>query len=354
MFLLPTLVVGWRWGLPRTRDLPSSSVIATAFFKGFARLPLKGQSTFLKGSHALYCFTIDRYPRPLANVVLLRDETCTGTVKRLRVEGSVQGNWLFLSQNGEDASTFRPSNVDAVFLYAHGGAFLYSSELPLAGGLVNLLDRLQVNHGVSAALFAVHYRTVPEYPFPGALDDMAAAYKYLEKEQGVSAKRIFFIGDSAGGNLVTSLGLRLALEDLPQPGGIIAIAPWLDLSPDRTYREPIRDYVRPDSQLYPNAKMYSKSAQEARTNMLISPICADSQSLAKLANYMLVVGDDDVFYEESIEFIEKLDEASAPESKHVAVIGEDCPHVYALVHGAYGEAGESSRDAIAEFVAHQI
>jgi len=70
-------------------------------------------------------------------------------------------------------------------------------------------------------------------PFPTAVIDAVAAYKYLVCEVGFIPQNITVAGDSAGGNLALAL-TRYAVESrlphLPSPGGFIAVSPLADLS----------------------------------------------------------------------------------------------------------------------------
>ena len=75
-----------------------------------------------------------------------------------------------------------------------------------------------------------------ENPFPTAIIDATAAYKYLVCEVGFLPQNITVAGDSAGGNLALAL-TRYIVESrfshLPPPGGLIASSPWADMSLSR-------------------------------------------------------------------------------------------------------------------------
>ena len=77
----------------------------------------------------------------------------------------------------------------------------------------------------------------PENPFPTAVLDTIAAYKYLVCEVGFLAENITVAGDSAGGNLSLAL-IRYIIESrlphLPPPGGLITSSPPTDLSSSRS------------------------------------------------------------------------------------------------------------------------
>ena len=81
--------------------------------------------------------------------------------------------------------------------------------------------------GVKALLF--DYRLAPEHPYPAAVDDCLAAYRWLLAE-GYAPANIVVGGESAGGTL--TLALLVALRDLalPLPSGGVSISPVTDLT----------------------------------------------------------------------------------------------------------------------------
>ena len=90
--------------------------------------------------------------------------------------------------------------------------------------------------------FAVDYRLTasapnpPENPFPAALLDTLAAYRYLVQDAGFAPENIIVAGDSAGGNLAVTLALHLVenpVSALPPPGRVLTASAWLDLSTSR-------------------------------------------------------------------------------------------------------------------------
>ena len=70
-------------------------------------------------------------------------------------------------------------------------------------------------------------------PFPAAVIDAIAAYKYLVCEVGFLPQNITVAGDSAGGHIalaVTRYIIESRLPHLPPPGGLIALSPPADMS----------------------------------------------------------------------------------------------------------------------------
>jgi acetyl esterase/lipase len=127
--------------------------------------------------------------------------------------GSVMAEWIDIP--GADPS--------AVLLYLHGGGYVIGS-LSTHRHLVADLARAGGIRGLSVA-----YRLAPEHPYPAAIDDGVAAYRWLVA-RGVDPGRIVIAGDSAGGGL--SLAVLLALRDAgdPLPAAAVLLSPWTDLA----------------------------------------------------------------------------------------------------------------------------
>ena len=111
---------------------------------------------------------------------------------------------------------------DRVVLYTHGGGFVANS----IASHRKLAAHLAKATGTRA--FMPDYRLAPEHPFPAALDDALAAYRYL-RGQGIEAGNIVTAGDSAGGNLAVSLVVKLRELGEPLPAAIVAFSPWVDM-----------------------------------------------------------------------------------------------------------------------------
>ena len=111
---------------------------------------------------------------------------------------------------------------DKVIVYVHGGGYVMGS----AGSHRDMTGRL--SKAASARVLSLNYRMAPEHPFPAAVDDTVAAYKWL-LDQGIKPANIAIAGDSAGGGLAFA-GL-LAIRDAghPVPAAGVGISPWVDM-----------------------------------------------------------------------------------------------------------------------------
>ena len=159
---------------------------------------------------------------------------------------------------------------EGVVLYLHGGGFV-GGELEYAKAFGSVLA---VRCGVR--VFCPAYRLAPEHPYPAALEDALESYRYL-LGKGYAPGHIALCGESAGGGLCYSLCLKLKQEGLPQPGCVIAISPWTDLScSGESYRENEKaDPSISREQLSYYAKCYGADPRDP----LASPIHGDLRQL---------------------------------------------------------------------------
>ncbi len=114
----------------------------------------------------------------------------------------------------------RDANGSAL-IYFHGGGYV------LGSAKTNVVLPLRVGVASGIPVLTVEYRLAPEHPFPAAVDDALAVYRWL-LESGYEPGRIGVFGDSAGGGLTLALALRVRDEGLPQPGALVAISPGAD------------------------------------------------------------------------------------------------------------------------------
>ncbi|KAG0302461.1 hypothetical protein BGZ97_002335, partial [Linnemannia gamsii] len=121
------------------------------------------------------------------------------------------------------------TECDIVLLAVHGGGFIDGKALMFLDYYRKLMKSVQQTQGMKIGILSVEYGLAPENPFPGALNEITAAYQDLVKQYGVDSKRIVLFGDSAGGNLVlsTSVKLRDAYSNLGSPAGHVLICPWV-------------------------------------------------------------------------------------------------------------------------------
>lgn len=109
-------------------------------------------------------------------------------------------------------------------LYLHGGGYIACSPETHRLLIGSLVRRLRVTAWVP------RYRLAPEHPYPAALEDALAAYRFLLEQRQTPPARLLIAGDSAGGGLTLALMQRVRDLGLPLPAGIVAFSPWTDLA----------------------------------------------------------------------------------------------------------------------------
>mgnify|MGYP001421449692 CR=1 FL=1 len=117
--------------------------------------------------------------------------------------------------------------------------------------LDDFIERTAEEKEARARVLALDYRLAPEHPFPAALEDSIAAYRWL-LEEGIKPQHIAIGGDSAGGGLTfaTLVSLRDAGDSLPACS--IPLSPWVEFEgtgDSITSRADIDPMVRQDLDL---------------------------------------------------------------------------------------------------------
>lgn len=95
---------------------------------------------------------------------------------------------------------YRPHGAEIlpVIVSVHGGGWVYGSKEVYQYYCMSLCQR-------GFAVVNFNYRLAPESPYPAALEDTAAVFKWVEAnvaQYGMDANNIFAVGDSAGANLL--------------------------------------------------------------------------------------------------------------------------------------------------------
>lgn len=164
---------------------------------------------------------------------------------------------------------------NAALLYLHGGGYVIGS--------LDSHRHLAAEAGRACGMpaLALDYRLAPEHPFPAAVEDALAGYRFL-LGRGVRAARIALAGDSAGGGLVVALMVALREEGLPQPGCGWCISPWVDMEAigDSMTGKAAADPTVQRAGILDMARLYLDGADPR--SPLAAPLYADLKGLAPL------------------------------------------------------------------------
>jgi monoterpene epsilon-lactone hydrolase len=180
-------------------------------------------------------------------------------------------------------------------MYLHGGCYIFGS----AATHRDLIGRLSLATGMW--VLAPDYRLAPEHPFPAAVDDALAAYRWL-LGTGIEAGRIVIAGDSAGGGLALATLLALRDEGDPLPAAGVLLSPVTDLtcSSDSYASRAASDPFFTRQQMVTLVAHYLAGADPA--SVLASPIYADLTGLPPL---LVHVGSDEVLLDDATRLAER-------------------------------------------------
>ena len=189
-----------------------------------------------------------------------------------------------------------PSAVPGrVVLYLHGGGYVIGSPRShrhLAAAIATASQ---------AGALLLDYRLAPEHPYPAAVEDATAAYRWL-LGQAVAPERIVIAGDSAGGGLTVATLLALREAGVPLPAGGVCISPWVDLTFSggsyltKADSDPIVN--RPGIDQMARAYLGATPATEA----LASPLFADLRGLPPL---LIHVGSEEVLLDDALQLADR-------------------------------------------------
>jgi acetyl esterase/lipase len=180
------------------------------------------------------------------------------------------------------ALRFKPEEARSarLLLYFHGGGYAIGSAETHQGFTSQLAASLKYE------ALSLDYRLAPEAPFPAALQDVTSVYTHL-LESGMLSSDIVLAGDSAGGGLCLSLALKLKEMGIPQPGGIILMSPWTDLTLSGASYDELDDLDPVTDQDSINMMKEAYLDGERPQNPLVSPVYGN---LAGLPPILIQVG----------------------------------------------------------------
>ena len=194
---------------------------------------------------------------------------------------------------------------EGVILYLHGGGYT-------CGGLEYALGfGSALADACGARVFCAAYRLAPESRFPAALEDAAVAYQYL-LDKGYPPEEISLCGESAGGGLCYSLCMYLRQRELPLPGSIVAISPWVDLTGSGESNEENRD--KDVSLSNEQLDFFTRCYTDTPTEPLVSPLFGD---LAEMPPSLIFAGGDEILLSDAKRLHEKLRQQGRVSQLHI-------------------------------------
>jgi len=190
-------------------------------------------------------------------------------------EEGVAGEWIQASGAG----------TGAVLLYLHGGAFVAGSPATHR----ELAARISGSGG--GRVFSAEYRLSPEHPFPAAILDVVAAYRWLQ-DSGYSPSDVVLGGDSSGGGLALQALLAMKEQGLDLPKAAFFLSPvtdWRALDGDSYVTRARQDPLLTRAQCRFTAALYA--GEHLDQSPLLKPLEMD---LAGLPPMWIHVGDSEI------------------------------------------------------------
>lgn len=189
------------------------------------------------------------------------------------------------------AERLTPKGMDKpqhALLYLHGGAFCAGSPRSHRSITSRLAKFAQCE------VLAIHYRRVPEHPFPAQIDDAVTGYKHLLKA-GYRPEHIAVAGDSAGGTLTLLVTKALELEGVPGPKCLVMMSPAFDAKLDS-------QSVKRNKQIDPmiNIEWGHQGFAWYRPRQDHPLAFPKRQNLATLPPTLVQVGEHEVLYDDSV------------------------------------------------------
>lgn len=222
-------------------------------------------------------------------------------------------------------------------LYLHGGGYV-------AGSVKTHRDLAsRISRASKARVLIIDYRLAPEHPFPAAVEDATAAYRWLVSAGGIDPSNLIVAGDSAGGGLTVASLVKLRDEGDAPPAGAVCLSPWTDLACTgetlKTKAE-VDPFVTPEGIEF-MARVYLGDADPR--NPLASPLYADLKGLPPM---LIQVGTSEILLDDSLRL---ADRAKAAGVNVELDVWEDMVHVFAAF-AAFAPEGRQAIERIGEFV----
>ncbi|GAB2642949.1 alpha/beta hydrolase [Gordonia jinhuaensis] len=193
-------------------------------------------------------------------------------------------------------------------VFFHGGGWVVGSPASHAAPAKRIAARAGVD------VVSVDYRLAPENPFPAAVDDALAAWRFAVATApawGLDPRSVVLAGDSAGGNLSAVVAQQVRGDEIT-PALQVLIYPVTDLAAkSASYHEFSSGFYLTEEQM----NLFREQYVPANTDLAdprISPLRA--ADVGGVAPAHVVVAGFDPLRDEGLAYAEKLRAAGVPVS----------------------------------------
>ncbi len=279
-----------------------------------------------------YALTWDILQPPAQEVASVRDV-------QIQTEQALLGLRIYRGVGTDEHDTL-PCAV-----YLHGGGWVI--------GNLDSHDRLcrQLANQAGICVVSVDYRLAPEHPYPAAIDDSAAAWRWVHshcEHLRIDASRIGVAGDSAGGNLAAVLALMAREGELPPCKMQALIYPVTDLTASsQGYQRVTAGVPLTDKTMHYFIGLYTPRAQD-RSHWKASP--AFASTLSGLPKTLVLTAAHDPLCEEGRDYAQRL-EAAGVALTHLHL----SDHMHGvLTHGKMVKAAVLMSNFVCQWVGHAL
>ena len=242
--------------------------------------------------------TVEKARRRMRRATALYDHPLieVGKVQDVSIEGGA-GPLPARHYAPPDASDGAP-----LLVFFHGGGFVLG-DLDTHDAPCRLLCREARVHVLS-----IDYRLAPEHPFPAAVDDAIAAFRWAQRhaaELGADPNALLVGGDSAGGNLSAIVAQHYARSGPPLAQ--LLLYPAIDRSTEHPSFKSLCDgfYLELDDMQWFDGMYMSGSDHVPRTDPRISPL--HGSELAAVCPAVVVTADFDPLRDEGEAYAARLE-----------------------------------------------
>ncbi|KAI8060299.1 Alpha/Beta hydrolase protein [Gongronella butleri] len=199
-------------------------------------------------------------------------------------------------------------------IYLHGGGFVFFQFRNFEKLLKELVVRTKM------AVVYIEYSLSPEAKFPTAFNEAYDAVHWVHKhasELHIDADKLALAGDSAGGNLTSTVSLKLVEDghgDLIK--GQVMVYPDLNFAHDMPFASwhefASGDYGLPMKEMAQFTEWYFEDASQPCRDIRASPIRATDDQLKGAPPALIVVAELDLLRDEGLHYAQRLNNVGVP------------------------------------------
>ncbi|CAI2358741.1 unnamed protein product [Moneuplotes crassus] len=230
------------------------------------------------------------------------------------------------AKQGKPFQKNKVQECPAILIHIHGGGFICQGSAQHQTYLRNW------SNNNNMPVFMLEYTLSPESKYPGPQHECWEQYKWIitniDTSCGLRPKKILLSGDSAGGNLCTSLTSLCIAQNFPKPTSIFLCYPALCISP--TYFTPSRIYTFDDMlSVVLNHLLVQTSLRhycpKPTDSALLSPLLTSSEILKEFPPTKIFTAGIDPLHADGVDFAKRL--------VNLGVHGVELEHNKLLPHG---------------------